>query len=107
MIRKRSAKGSLKDLDKVIREQSRNEINPESISNLFSNPMPMQQNLSLASGDSKNMQRNFDRLNKDLMEQMKSDPTFGQGYQPGFLKKKHSITGMEDMIGFSRFDSSK
>ena len=41
MVRKRSAKGISKDLDKVIREQSRNEINPESISNLFSNPMPM------------------------------------------------------------------
>lgn len=104
-MRKRSVKSNSKDLDRVIREQSRGELAPDVASNIFGG-IPMQSNLSLASSDNKNLQLNFDKLNQDLIDQIKSDPTCGGGYQPGFLKKKHSITQMDNnSLLFNKLDS--
>ena len=95
-MRKRSVKANSKDLDRVIREQSRGELAPDTVNIFGAGGIPMQSNLSLASSDNKNLQLNFDKLNQDLIDQIKSDPTCGGGYQPGFLKKKHSITQMDN-----------
>lgn len=94
-MKKRINKKDDKAFDKVLKQiQCKDNAlaapsNDHWMNNSSTAPMALQNVMSSASDNNKNLQLNFDRLNQDLMSQIKNDPHLGFGY-PSF-NKKHSI----------------